>query len=143
MKKKVKDDPEVKEKFEEYGVSLDEIDDVHVEFDELDVSAKTKDEKIYINKKLVEEKSQDPTHYLVHELVHYLQQSTDNVDHNKHKKEYLDRETELEAFKSQVDYKKREYSPEVAEEYVENLLDYHDIDGKDREEKREELLEED
>lgn len=142
MKSKIKDDHEVKEKFEEYGVPLSELDSVSVEFADLDVSAKTKDEKIYINKQLIE-KGEDPTHYLVHELVHYLQQSTDNVDHNKHKKEYLDRETEMEAFQSQVDYKKRDESPEEAEEYVDGLLEYHDIEGDDKEEKKDELLADD
>ena len=142
MKEKVKTDPEVKEKFEEYDVPISKLDDVPVEFAELDVSAKTKDEKIYINKKLVEQ-GQDPTHYLVHEMVHFLQQYTDNVDHNKGEKEYLDRETEMEAFQSQVDYKKREESPAHAEDYVDGLLDYHDIDGEEREEKKDELMTDD
>lgn len=115
------------------------LDDVPVEFADIDVSAKTKDEKIYINKKLVE-RGQDPTHYLVHELVHFLQQHTDNSDPNKKNKEYLDRETEMEAFQSQVDYKKREESPAKAEDYVDGLLDYHNIDGKERKDKKEELM---
>lgn len=139
MKGRIKSDPEVIEKFEEYGIPLSYLDDVSVEFADLDVSAKTKDEKIYINKKLIE-KGQDPTHYLVHELVHFLQQHTDKADPHKHEKEYLDRETEMEAFQSQVDYKKREESPEKAEDYVDGLLDYHDVDGKEREDKKEELM---
>lgn len=142
MKNDIKSDSEVKEKFDEYNVPLSKLDDIPVEFADLDVSAKTKDKKIYINKKLVE-KGQDPTHYLVHELVHFLQQFTNNVDPNKGEKEYLDRETEMEAFQSQVDYKKREESPSRAEDYVDGLLDYHDIDGKEREDKKEELMETD
>jgi predicted metal-dependent hydrolase len=124
---------------------LDDIDDVHVEFCDLDVSAKTKDKKIYLNKSMLADDSpvKDPTHYLVHELIHYLQQST-GKNMNKHRKdeEYLDKETEEEAFKAQVDFKKREESEEEAEEYVENLLDHHDMKGNDRKEKREELLDE-
>lgn len=139
MKDRIKSDPEIREKFNKYNVSLSMLDDVPVEFADIDVSAKTKDEKIYINKKLVE-RGQDPTHYLVHELVHFLQQHTDNSDPNKKNKEYLDRETEMEAFQSQVDYKKREESPAKAEDYVDGLLDYHNIDGKERKDKKEELM---
>jgi predicted metal-dependent hydrolase len=145
MRDLVKNDPVIIEKFKEYGVSLDDIDDVHVEFCDLDVSAKTKDKKIYLNKSMLADDSpvKDPTHYLVHELIHYLQQST-GKNMNKHRKdeEYLDKETEEEAFKAQVDFKKREESEEEAEEYVENLLDHHDMKGNDRKEKREELLDE-
>ena len=50
MKSRVKKDPAVIDKFEEYGIPIDEIDNIHVEFKELDVSAKTKDRKIYLNK---------------------------------------------------------------------------------------------
>lgn len=142
LKEKVKKDPEIIRKFKKYDVPIDEIDNVHVEFKDLDVSAKTKNKKIYLNSKMLSEDSpvKDPAHYLVHELIHYLQQSTGNTDDKKHQKEYLDRETEQEAFQSQVDYKKREESEEEAEEYVEGLLDHHDVDGKEREEKKDDLL---
>jgi len=141
MKESVKKDPALIEKFEEYGVSLDKINDVHVEFADLDVSAKTKNEKIYLNESMLSEDSPvNPTQYLVHELIHYLQQSTGNTDDNKLEKEYLDRETEQEAFKTQVDFKKREESEEEAEDYVEGLLDHHEIEGDEREEKKDDLL---
>jgi len=142
MRRTVKSDPKVIEKFKEYGVSLDEIDDVHIEFCKLDVSAKTKDEKIYLNEKMLKDDSdvEDPTNYLVHELMHYLQQSTGNVDDKKQDKEYLDRPTEEEAFKAQIDYKNREESDGSAEEYVEGLLDHHDVKDKDEVKYREKLL---
>jgi hypothetical protein len=53
MKKCVKKDSAVIEKFKEYGMPIDKVDDVHVEFKDLDVSAKTKDRKIYLNKKML------------------------------------------------------------------------------------------
>jgi Zn-dependent peptidase ImmA (M78 family) len=106
MKETVKQDPEVQEKFEEYGVPVSEIDDVHVEFCPLEVSAKTKDGKIYLNKKMLENDSsiKDPTHYLVHELMHYLQQTTGNSLDSEDKKstDYLDLPTEEEAFKNKA-----------------------------------------
>jgi hypothetical protein len=82
----------------------------------------------------------DPTHYLVHEIVHYLQQTTGKTKGHKEVKDYLDKPTEEEAFEAQIDYKRREESPEDAVEYTEDLLDYHKIKGKEREEKEEELL---
>jgi len=138
MKEQVKKDPVVVKKFEEYGIPIADIDKVHVEFCPLDVSAKTKDRKIYINEKMLADDGQDPTHYLVHELMHYLQQTSGKTKSNAD--DYLDKPTEQEAFEAQVDFKKRDESPEDAEEYVDGLLDYHDINGKERKEKKEELM---
>ena len=53
MKGCVKKDPAVVEKFKEYNMSIDKIDNVHVEFEDLDVSAKTKNKKIYLNRKML------------------------------------------------------------------------------------------
>lgn len=138
-----KNDPIIMEKFKEYGVPISDIDNIHIEFCDLDVSAKTKNMQIYINKKMLDNsKVKDPTHYLIHELVHYLQQKTGKNSSSKDQvaNDYLDKPSEEEAFHAQLDYKKREESPEEAIEYVEDLLDYHDIDGKEKEKKKEELL---
>lgn len=143
MRKHVKEDPIIIEKFKEYGVPLDDIDDVEVQFCDLDVSAKTKDRKIYLNEGMLAEDSEvkDPTHYFVHELVHYLQQTTGkNMQKHRAEDDYLEKGTEEEAFKAQVDYKKREESPEEAKQYVERLLDHHDYSGDKRDDKRDELL---
>lgn len=145
MKEEVKRDPDVKSKFKEYGISVDTIDDVHVEFAELDVSAKTKDKKIYLNQKMLDPDSEvkDPTHYLAHELVHFLQQTTGNTDGHKLVDDYLDKPTEMEAFQVQVKFKERHESPREADEYVEDLLDHHDVlDPREREDKEEEIKDE-
>jgi hypothetical protein len=145
MRETVKDDPAVIKKFKKYDVPIDDIDDIHIEFRDLDVSAKTKDKKIYLNKKMLDKdhKGKDPTHYLVHEIVHYLQQKTGkNVGENYQDEEYLDKPSEEEAFEAQVDYKKREESPSEAKRYVSNLLDFHGLEGKERKEKKEDLLNE-
>lgn len=145
MREHAKHDPGIISKFKEYGVSLGDIDKVPISFCDLDVSAKTKDKKIYLNEAMLADDSpvDDPTHYLIHELIHYLQQKTGkNMHKHRDEDEYLDKETEEEAFKVQVDFKKREESEEEAEDYVEKLLDHHDIKGKERKDKKEELLDE-
>lgn len=143
MRQRIKQDPEVQKKFDEYGVSLDEIDKVHIEFCDLPVSAKTKDKKIYLNRKMLEKNSDvdDPTHYLVHEMIHFLQQVTGKTKGHKQVRDYLDKPTEESAFKSQIDYKKRHEGEEEAERYTEDLVSYHGLKGKEKEEKKEELLE--
>lgn len=146
MKEKVKRDPAVKEKFEEYGVPLDEIDEVHVEFADLPVSAKTKNMKIYLNIAMLKADSEvdDPSNYLAHELVHYLQQKTGNTDGHNAVDEYLEKPTEQEAFRVQIEYKERNESPKDAKDYLEGLLDHHDVhDKEDRKELRDKLTEED
>ena len=143
MKERIKKDPAVIAAFKKYKVPIDKIDSVHVEFSDLDVSAKTKDAKIYLNRKMLESDSdiKDPAHYLAHEITHYLQQVTGNVAGHSDVEDYLDKPTEEEAFRIQVDFKKRNEGEDEAQTYVEELLDHHDIDGKEREEKRDELLE--
>jgi len=142
MKRRVKRDPDVQEKFREYGVDLDEIDDIQVEFCDLDVSAKTKDQKIQLNRAMLNPDNDigDPAHYLAHELVHVLQQITGNIIGHFMVDDYLDKPTELEAFQVQVKFKERHESKEEADEYIESLLDHHDIDDpKERSEKQKEL----
>jgi hypothetical protein len=141
MKDKVKKDPALISKFKEYKVPIETIDNVEVSFVPLDVSAKTKNKKIYLNESMLcaDSKVKDPTQYLVHEMIHFLQQFTGNTQGHE-KSEYLDKDTEIESFKTQVDYKKRNEGKEEAEEYVDDLLDYHNLDGKKREQKEKELL---
>ena len=140
MRDKVKNDKTVREKFKEYGIPLSDINTVSIQFDDLDVSAKTKYCKIYLNRKLLD-KVGDPTSYLVHELVHYAQQKSGHTE-GAQAKDYLDKKTELEAFEAQVDYKKKDEGEEAAERYTEGLLNYHDYDINSEEgrEKKKELM---
>lgn len=141
MKERVIKDPSVQDRFKEYRVPLDRIKEVEVEFADLDVSAKTKNKKIYINKKFITGANpQDPTSYLAHEIVHYLQQLTGDTEGHYEARDYLDKTTEVDAFETQVDFKARNEGEEEAEEYVDHLLDYHGYKGKRREDKKEELM---
>ena len=141
MKETVKKDPEIISKFKEYGVPLSDIDSVSVGFYPLDVSAKTKNKKIYMNEEMLNDDSkvEDPTHYLCHELVHYLQQKTGKNITKNEADDYLDLPTEMEAFQVQVKFKEEHEGKEEADRYVEDLLSYHDISGRERDEKKERL----
>ena len=130
MRESVKKDPAVIERFKEYDIPLNIIDKVHISFKEMDVSAKTKNKKIYLNKKMLD-KGDDPTHYVAHEIVHVLQQITGNT-HGHDADDYLNKSTEMESFQTQYDFKAQNESKQEADKYVEDLLDYHDKDGKER-----------
>jgi len=143
IKNLLKESPVIKAMFEEFKVPIDEMDIIHIEFADLDVSAKTKDRKIYINQDFLKNnKFEEEIHYIVHEVTHYLQQSLGEVKKYKdlHNKDYLDKATELEAFQYQIQFIKEQYGEKRATEYVEDLLDFHELTGKDAEEKRVKLL---
>ena len=143
MRARIKTDPAVIAKFKKYDVPIDELDNVHIEFTELDVSAKTKDKKIYLNRKMLEPESDvdDPTHYVVHEIVHFLQQLVGDTSGHNETDDYLHKETEQAAFSVQYDFKKRNEGKEEADTYVEDLLSHHDKSGKERSELRKEIKE--
>jgi hypothetical protein len=141
MKAKVKKEPSIVSKFQEYHIPLSAIENISISFVPLDVSAKTKNKKIYLNQNMLKPDSEvnDPTKYLIHETIHAIQQITGNTQGHE-KPEYLDKDTEIEAFKTQMDYTKRNEGKEEAEEYVDDLLSYHGLMGSKRKEKEKELL---
>lgn len=140
MRAIIKKDPVVIRAFKEHGVELGEVDRVSIEFADLDVSAKTKDCKIYLNRELLKKVDEvDLASYLTHEIRHLLQQMTGDTKGSQ-AKDYLEKDTEVAAFKDQVEFKKEHKGEDKAESYVDSLLDYHDINGKKRKDKKKELL---
>lgn len=139
----LRDSEAVRGMFGYYGVPIEKINDVDIRFTDLPVSAKTKDEIIYINNKFLEDAElSDEIHYIVHELCHWLQQHCDDPYDRFPEKgtDYLDMPSEWEAFMYQTHFMREFYGDERAEEYVDDLLDFHEIKGKEREKKREALL---
>lgn len=131
----------VAQMFEKFNTPMADIDSVPINFSDLDVSAKTKNEKIYLNNELVE--NEDFTkhmHYVVHELCHYLQQSTDSVGDYADDTDYLDLPTEVEAFNYQIKFIKELDGASAAKKYLDDLLDFHEYKGKARDRKANELL---
>lgn len=138
----LKEHPQVKDLFLRFKIPLDAIHEIPIEFDDLDVSAKAKKGRIILNERLIEDGNFiDDLHYIVHELVHVLQQHTGAVkDHGDLSQyDYLDNPLEMEAFQEQIRFIEAYKDKEGADEYLEGLLDFHELEGKEREEKESQL----
>ena len=142
LKKALKKEEEYLVKCKEYNKDKDFIDSVEVSFDpNLDVSAKTVNEEIFLNDKLFDKSWKEQMRYIIHEMVHVMQQEAGKVEGKVDKDDYLDDENEIEAFTAQISYMCENGTPEEVQEYIENLLDHHDVKGKERKEKAKKLTE--
>lgn len=147
-KNRIKDSDVIKDMFKEWDVESEVLDLIPVCFsDDLDVSARTDHAIIYINYDLIkdcedmEEMLESIDHYLVHEITHYCQQCYgDKPTQGSEDGDYLANEFEQEGFQNQTEYISDTQGDEEAEEYVEDLLDHHDIEGKKEREKRKDQL---
>lgn len=128
----------------ENDVDKDFLKGVPITFKDIDVAAKTIDSEIILNTKLIKKPFDIVMRYVIHELVHAIQHCKANGKSSKKDKseDYLDKKTEVEAFQQQIRYESKVNGEESAEEYVEGLLDYHGMDGKRGDKKKEELMEE-
>jgi len=142
MREHLKKDETVQKMFKEYGVDLEEIDLIPMKFGKLDVSAKTDHGVLIFNWKLLcDGDFLDDYSYGVHEITHWLQQTTgDKPTQSADDGSYLDNPFEQEGFQNQVEYIAKEKGPEEAEEYVEDLLEHHDIEDKKELEEKKEIL---
>lgn len=137
----LKENPTIKEMFRKYKIDIEKLDEVPIEFAKLKVSAKTKNEKIFINEDFLDKDFSDDIHYFAHELCHWLQQHTDSkAIKSKKSTDYLDLPTEIEAFHYQIKFMKQMYGKDRADEYLEDLLDFHEYDGKTKAAKKKEIL---
>jgi hypothetical protein len=143
LKADLKDEKEYLEKCKKYNEDPKTfIDSFEITFEPLDVSAKTINGHIKLNEKLLDSPWKDKMRYVVHEVIHVMQQEAGKVDGKTDKEDYLDDPNEQEAFKAQISYMEKKEPPEKIQEYIEELLDHHNIEGKEREEKKEELMNE-
>lgn len=142
-KEYLKNDEVMKKVCEEYGQPVEMIDYIPTFFKDLDVSAKTDHGIVYLNYKLLEDGDFFKDYsYLVHEYSHFFQQCfrtkpTQSADVGS----YLDNPFEQEGFKNQVEYIANEFGEDEAENYVDDLLDHHEIEGKEKDEKKDILME--
>lgn len=142
-KKFLKKDEVMKKVFKDFDVDISFIDLIPMRFGDLDVSATTSHGIITLNYKLLADGDFFKDYgYLIHEISHYLQQCFRKTPtQGAEEGEYLDNPDEQEGFQNQIEYISKEFGDEEAEEYVEGLLDHHDIDSrKERKEKKDVLM---
>jgi len=141
VKRELRNEDIAKDICSEYGFDIDILDGISIEFeDDLEASAKTIDGAILLSSNLISKDFEVIMRYAIHELVHAVQHmKITNMDQFEGK-EYLDRDDELEAFQYQVEYEAKAVGAEEAEEYVEDLIEYHEIPDDEVEKKKEELM---
>lgn len=139
----LKKDEVVQKMFKEYEVDIEEIDYIPMRFGNLDVSAKTDHGVIIYNYNLLTDGDffKDFS-YGVHEMTHWLQQTTGTKPtKSSNDGNYLDNPFEQEGFQNQIEYISKQDGKEEAEDYVDNLLDHHEINSdKERDKKKETLM---
>jgi hypothetical protein len=140
LKSEIKKTDTIKDLFKEYDIDLKEIDLIPVCFADVEVSARTEHAIIYLNYKLLEtpEKIKE---YLVHEITHYLQQTCgDKPTMGSTDDSYLDNPYEAEGFQNQTKFISETKSDDAAEDYIDNVLDHHEVPKSERTEKKKKLL---
>lgn len=140
----LKNDEMAKKLIREYKIKDWIFDAVPLDFKELKVTAKTVNGTIYLNPKITDMSFNIVMRYVIHEFVHVLQHISEEKNgekENDKKQEYLDRDDEIEAFQHQIKYDAKHRGLDAAEKYTDELLDYHKISGKEKKEKKKELME--
>ena len=142
VRNRIRNHPVVIKLFEDHGLDPDEIDLVPMCFADLDVSARTDHGVIYFNTKLLEDGDfEGDDHYMVHELTHWAQQTTGSKPtKGSDDASYLDNPAEKEGFQNQSEYIAETQGEDEAEEYINQVMDHHDVKGKEREKRIDELL---
>lgn len=143
VRQKIKDHPVVIKMFQDYDVNIDEIDLIPMCFAEMDVSAKTDHGCLYFNINLLDDNDFDKDdHYVTHEITHFLQQCTGTKPTpGSDSGDYLKNPAEVEAFNNQSEYISDTRSDKDAKDYINKVLDHHDVKGKKRKERMDALLE--
>jgi hypothetical protein len=142
MREYLKKNEVVQKMFKEYGVDISEIDLIPMMFGHLDVSAKTDHGVIIYNYRLLTDGDffKDFS-YGVHEMTHWLQQTTGNkATKSSDDGNYLDNPYEQEGFQNQVEYISDQFGKDEAEQYVDDLLEHHEVDNKKEIEEKKEVL---
>ena len=126
----------------EFGYDKDIILGVPLSFsDDIDVAAKTLNGEMMINENLIDEKQEILFRYIIHELVHVFQHMQNKSERDPYpNKDYLDRPDEIEAFQFQIEFDEETRGENDAVEYVEELVDYHEVPESKQDAKEDELM---
>jgi len=106
VKNNIKNNDVMKKVFKKYKIDIKELDFIPICFSDLDVSARTAHGVIFLNNNLLDNVSgkdmEDAIdHYLVHEIVHWAQQTTGTkATKGADSGDYLENEEEIEGFQN-------------------------------------------
>lgn len=133
----------IKDICNEFGFDNEVILGVPISFsNDIDVAAKTKNGNMVLNSSLIEDDFDILMRYVVHEFVHVLQHVKNKSKKDLYEGEdYLDRPDEIEAFQFQIEYDEDNRGEDEVVEYVEELVDFHEVPKKEQVSKVKELLE--
>ena len=142
MREYLKQNEVVQAMFKEYKVDIEEIDYIPMMFGNLDVSAKTDHGVIIYNYKLLTDGDWfKDFSYGVHEMTHWLQQTTGTkATKSSDDGSYLDNPYEQEGFQNQVQYIADQFGDAEAEQYVDDLLEHHEVESKKEVKEKKETL---
>lgn len=131
----------MQEAFAEYDLDVSEIDMIPTCFADLDVSARTDHGIVYLNYTLLCDGDFFKDYsYLVHEYSHVAQQTTGNkATKGADDGIYLDNPHEIEGFQNQIEWIAETFGDNDADKYVDKMLNHHEMKGKKKEEKKQEL----
>lgn len=123
----------------EYDEEVDIIDLIPTKFGDLDVSATTEKGVVTLNYKLLcDGDFYKDYSYMIHEYTHWFQQCYgDHPTQSSDDGNYLENKYEQDAFTKQVSYIDDNFGKEEAEDYVDNLLEHHDVTKKKEKDKLE------
>jgi len=139
-KDRIKSSKTIKKMFKEEGIPLSIIDVVPMCFCDLEVSARTEHGIIYFNKKL-RNNSKEIDHYMVHEITHIIQQCfSKGPTEGSTNETYLDNPYEQEGFQNQTKFISEVKGDDAAEEYIDKVLDHHDVPDSEKEDKKDALM---
>ena len=143
IKEAMEQDDIVNKILKEFNLKEDIVNGFSIVFDEdLDVTAKTTNGEVVLNKELMSKSFDTIMRYVVHEFVHVCQhiknQKSKGKKSNKDKG-YLDNKEEVEAFKWQILYDAEENGIKSVHKYLDELMEFHDFPENKRDEKIEEL----
>lgn len=138
----LKKDKVWKELCSKYNEDVDIIDYIPTKFGNLNVSANTDHGIVTLNYKLLcDGDFYKDYSYLIHEYAHWFAQCySTKPTKSSTKEDYLQNKHEQDAFKNQVEYIAEHFGKGEAEDYVDNLLEYHEVDDKEEKEDLEDVL---
>ena len=121
-KEELKDSPVTKKILKKFKLENDIIDGMVLRFDDdLDVTAKTVNGEVTLNKSLMEKSFDTLMRYVIHEFVHvcqHIKNQKGKAKKSKTDETYLDNPEEIEAFKWQSLHTKLEEGERELDKYL-------------------------